>query len=112
MSSTLWVESYLEQLMLRENLQMLAGSMASSPSENAPSELLPSESSVLKNFYVQQVLSMDEDSVRCAWARANAAQRLSSAESSPPATRLSNSLWRVWFVKSKCVSLRDRPLRR
>jgi hypothetical protein len=109
MSSTLWVESYLEQLMLRENLQSLP---TSSPSENAPSELLPSESSVLKNFYVQQVLSMDEDSVRCAWARANAAQRLSTAESSPPATRLSNSLWRVWFVKSKCVSLRDRPLRR
>lgn len=90
MSSNAWVESYLDLLLSRGSIVHAApGAGGYRPiggldGPTAAETQAASEVALYKNFYVQQVLSMPEDDIAEAWARAN-------VRSAP--SRLRYNLW-------------------
>ncbi|KXZ52724.1 hypothetical protein GPECTOR_8g118 [Gonium pectorale] len=103
-----WVDSYLEALISSGSRDALA---ARTGAGYTVPEAVDADRRICAKYYVNQILSLDEDSLRRSWSKVSAANRDNAVDKD---ARIEYLSWRVWTMKRKRAALaaRQAALRR
>lgn len=88
-----WIESYLDALL---NYGLSTEHLSSAASDAASDDPVNAEKNITAQYYLHQILDMDEAALWQAWSRVHATRFSDDKDA-----RLQFLVWRVWFMKQQ-----------